>query len=276
MQNNKSTIIIESDRIQSQYFKDLLRYRELLYFFAWRDILVRYRQAFFGVAWAIVRPVLTMLIFALIFGRIADLDSKGVNYGLFVLAGMIPWQLFANCITDTCNSLVNNAHLITKIYFPRMIIPTSYLIVHMVDLVINLVFLAILMIFTQPTTFFPLLLLPVFVAMLIFLCLGVSLWLSALTVEYRDFRIIVPFILQFGMFLSPVGYGTFIIPEKFQWLYFFNPLVGIIDGFRWCIFNITYPLMPFSIAISFAMTTVTLLTGFFYFRRTEKTFADHI
>lgn len=267
--------VIEPSQVQKEYLKDLLRYRELFYFLSLRDILVRYKQAFFGVSWAIVRPLLNMIVFTLLFGKIAQLPSDNVNYGLFVLAGMLPWQLFANAIGDTCNALVNNANLISKIYFPRILIPAAQTSVHVVDFAVGIVLLIGLTLFTSYLgwTIFAL---PTFIGMAILLCLGTGLWLSALTVQYRDFRFIIPFVVQFGMFLSPVGYGTFVIPDKWKWFFFLNPMVGIIDGFRWSFFGISHPYILFSILFSAVITGIILVTGFFYFRKMERSFADRI
>lgn len=276
MEKNKKTILIEPTRIDREYLKDLFRFRDLFSFFALRDIIIRYRQAFFGVAWALLRPLLTMAVFALVFGKIADLPSENVNYALFVFAGMIPWQLFSNATVDACNCLINNSHLITKTYFPRLIIPASQLMVHLVDYAISFVLLLILLLFSATKLTIALAFLPLFFFVLVTLCLGTGLWFSALTVQYRDFRIMVPFIMQFGMFLSPVGYGTFVISEPLRYLYFLNPLVGIIDGFRWSLFGITYPNMGFSILISIVISFTLLLTGFFFFRTMERTFADKL
>lgn len=266
--------VIDAGSIQRQYIKDIFRQRELIYFFAWRDILVRYKQAFFGIAWALIRPLLTMLLFTLVFSRMAHLPSEGISYPLFVLAGMLPWQIFSNTIADSCHCMLNNSNLILKVYFPRIIIPTSQMIVHLLDFLIGVIMLIILAIFLgviDPLTF---LAFPIFVLLTAFLCLGGAFWLSALAVKYRDFRFIIPFVVQFGMFVSPVGYGTFLIPEKWIWLYQLNPLAGIIDGFRWSLFGISYPYFTDSIIISVIMTLIILTTGFMYFRNMEQTFAD--
>lgn len=272
----KNTILIEANRVDKEYLRDIFRFRDLFLFFTARDILVRYRQAVFGIAWALIRPLLTMAVFALIFGHIAHLPSANVSYPLFVLAGMIPWQFFANATQDACNCLLNNAHLITKCYFPRMIIPASQIMVHLVDYGVNICFLALLFLFSVPTLSYNLAFFPLFFFLLVTLCLGLGLWFSALTVKYRDFKIIVPFALQFGMFLSPVGYGTFIIPESYQYIYFLNPIVGIIDGFRWTLFGITYPLLSISILYSAVISSLLLITGFVHFRKMERSFADKL
>lgn len=274
--NTSSVTIIEKDRCERGYFLDLIRYRELFYFFVWRDILVRYKQALLGVSWSVIRPLLTMFIFTMIFSRIAHLSSGEVSYPLFVLAGMLPWQLFCNAIVDTSQCLIANTNLITKIYFPRIIIPMSQVMVHLVDFAIGMAMLMIFILFTAEIHFLSLLTLPLFVLLTLFLCLGVGLWLSALMVKYRDFRFVLPLIVQFGMFVSPVGYGTFVIPEKWMWLYFCNPMVGIIDGFRWAFFGMTHPYILYSIGASCFVTGALLVGGFVYFRRMENTFADQI
>jgi lipopolysaccharide transport system permease protein len=269
-------IFIESKSIHKQYLKDLIQYYELFYFLAWRDILVRYKQAFFGVAWAIVRPLLSMILFTFLFSTIAHLSSQKINYSVFVLAGMLPWQLFSTTVIDTSSCLLNNAHLISKVYFPRVIIPSSQIAVNFIDFIIGFALLLFLIPFTSGFTTWFILALPFFVALLVFLTLGVSLWISACTVQYRDVRFIVPFAIQLGMFLSPVGYGSFMISEKWKMLYCLNPLVGIINGFRWCLFGISEPEFVFSILVSSAISVLLLVTGFMYFRKIEVTLADKI
>ena len=277
MENNPSQIlIIESRAKQKHYFLDLFRYRELFYFLAWRDILVRYKQAVFGMAWALFRPILSMAVFTVIFGRIANLPSMEVSYPLFVLAGMLPWMFFATSAVDTSTCLLNNTPLISKVYFPRMIIPTAQTIVNLLDFTVATVFLLIIGLFTQSLNPWTLLSLPFWTALIIALNIGSGLWLSALTVNYRDVRIIVPFLVQFGMFISPVGYGSFIIPEKWSLLYSVNPMVGIIDGFRWAFFGISYPGMWVSITLSTLITALILISGFSFFRKQERFFADTI
>lgn len=269
-------IIIQADKVDRHYLRDLFRFSDLFLLFAARDILVRYRQAFFGIAWAIGRPLLTMSVFALIFGKIAHLPSQGVNYSLFVLAGMLPWQLFANTTQEGCMCLLNNAGLIGKAYFPRLLLPASQIMVHLVDYGVSFSLLFILLLFSSEQLSYQLLFLPVFLILLVALCLGMSFWFSALTVNYRDFKILIPFGLQFGMFLSPVGYGTFIIPEQYQYFYFLNPLVGIIDGMRWSLFGISYPLLSVSIALSCIISLLLLVSGFCYFRKMERSLADKL
>lgn len=272
----KSTLTIKPNLVDKNYLFDLFRFKDLFTFFAYRDIVVRYRQAFFGIAWALIRPLFTMALFALIFGKIAHLPSNGINYGLFVLAGMTAWQLFANATQDGCFCLLNNTHLITKTYFPRLIIPASQLMVHLVDYGVSFTFLLILLFFSNTPLYWTFSLFPLFFFLLVSLCLGTVLWFSALTVQYRDFKILIPFLLQFGMFISPVGYGTFVVPEHLQPFFILNPLVGIIDGFRWALFGITYPLLGYSILISSLFSMGLLVSGFFYFRKMERTFADKL
>lgn len=269
-------LIIEANRNPKEYFKDLFRYRELFFFLAWRDILVRYKQAAFGIAWAVIRPLLNMAVFTLIFGKIAHLSSSNIPYPLFVLAGMLPWQLVSGAASDTCNIMVNNSHLITKIYFPRIILATSQILVNMVDFAINLALLFALMLFMGIGDLSTLWALPLCLLLSIILCTGLGLWLSAVTVQYRDFRFIVQFLVQFGLFASPVGYGSFIIPGLWKWFFFLNPMVGIIDGFRWALFGIASPEIFWSILFSIVISGTLLKTGLRYFRHTERSFADKI
>ncbi|MDP1881125.1 MAG: ABC transporter permease [Parachlamydiaceae bacterium] len=269
-------LIINADQVQKEYFKDLLRYRELFYFLAWRDIVVRYKQTFLGVLWALIRPILNMAVFAFVFGKIAQLPSDSVNYPLFVLAGMLPWQLFAGSLVDTSQSLVNNAPMISKIYFPRIILPVSHIMVHFIDFLISFVFLMFVFLVTGYLTHWTIFLLPLFIALTLLLCLGTSLWLAAATVRFRDFRFIIPFLVQFGVFISPVGYSSFLLPESWQWIYFLNPMAGIIEGFRWCYFGTFHPDLPIAITLSCIINFGILVTGFRYFRQMERLFADII
>jgi lipopolysaccharide transport system permease protein len=275
MKSNES-LVIEANQAPTEYFKELIRYRELFFFLAWRDILVRYKQAAFGVAWAVVRPLLNMAVFTLIFGKIAHLYSYDIPYPLFVLAGMLPWQLVSGAIFDTCNSLPSNIHLITKVYFPRVILATSPVLVYLVDFGINLVLLLGLMLIMGVGDLATLWALPLCLLLTLVLCLGASLWLSAVTVLYRDFRFIVTFMVQFGLFISPVGYGTYLVTGMWKWVYFLNPMVGVIDAFRWSLFGIEQPDAGWSILFSLVISLVLLVTGLRYFRNTERIFADKI
>ena len=266
--------VIEARRPRGEYVKDLLRHKELFYFFAWRDIVVRYKQAFFGIAWALFRPLITMALFTLIFSKLANFPSVGVPYPLFALSGMVPWMLFANVLTETTVSLLNNPSLLSRVYFPRMILPASQILVQLVDFLIALALLFVFILFWGNISFFTFVFLPFFVTLLLLLCLGCGLILSALTVKFRDVRYIVPFLVQFGIYLSPVGYGSFMIPVAWQWLYFLNPMAGIIEGFRWSIFGIAQPYLVESVAISCAVTALILWVGYRYFRVAERHFGD--
>jgi lipopolysaccharide transport system permease protein len=276
IKNPEFNIIIDPSKIQKEYLKDLLRYRELFYFFALRDILVRYKQTVLGIVWALIRPLLNMAVFTIVFGKMAHLSSGEVNYSLFVLTGLLPWQLFASCLSDTSNSLINNAPMITKVYFPRMILPISHILVNFVDFLISLAFLVVVFALTGYLTQWTILLLPVFIALTLLLCVGASLWLAAITVRYRDFRFIMPFVIQFGMFVSPVGYGSFVVPEVYRWIYYMNPMAGLIEGFRWCCFGIYNPDLPLALLLSCLGNIFFLVLGFRFFRKMERVFADII
>jgi len=292
-------LIIEAGRTERQYWRDLWRYRELFYFLAWRDILVRYKQTVIGIAWAVVRPFLTMLVLTIVFSRIAKLPSEGgAPYPIMVFAAMLPWQFFATALSESGNSLISNANLISKIYFPRFIVPASSVITSFVDFLISAVFLALMMIWYQFMPGWRLVFLPLFVVLAFGAAMGAGLWLSALSVKYRDFRFIVPFIVQFGVYVSPVGFSSGLVPQKWRLLYSLNPMVGVIDGFRWAILGGHAKLPAPSLAAStlsadqlaaagekldwpgLAASAIIILglflTGVWYFRRTERTFADVI
>ena len=269
-------LVIEAGRTESQYWRDLFRYRELFYFLAWRDVLVRYKQTVIGVLWAVIRPFLTMVVFVFVFSRIAKLPSDGVPYPVMVFAAMLPWQLFATSLSEGSNSLITNANLISKVYFPRLIVPASSVIVSFVDFAISLALLGLLMIWYQVWPGIHLSALPLFTILALITSAGAGLWLAALNVEYRDFRYVVPFIVQFGLYLSPVGFSSSIVPEKWRPLYSLNPMVGVIDGFRWAISAGRAPLYLPGLLLSIVITLVLLVGGIWYFRRMERTFADVI
>jgi lipopolysaccharide transport system permease protein len=269
-------IIIEAGRTELHYWKDLWRYRELFYFLAWRDILVRYKQTTIGVAWALIRPFLTMVVFTVVFGKLAKLPSEGVPYPVMVFAAMLPWQFFANSLSEASNSLIGNANLISKVYFPRLIIPTSALITSFVDFLISGIILVALMIWYQFVPGWRILTLPIFIFIAFAAAMGTGLWLTALNVKYRDFRYIVPFVVQFGLYISPVGFSSTIVPNKWRLLYSLNPMVGVIDGFRWAILGSESRIYLPGFIISMIIVAVFLVTGILYFRKTEKTFADVI
>jgi lipopolysaccharide transport system permease protein len=276
MIEKQTTLIIDANHIQKGYLQELYRSRELFYFLAWRDIIVRYKQAFFGIAWAVVRPLLNMLVFTLLFNRIANLQSGSVDYSLFVLGAMLPWQFFSGSVIDTSNALLTNASLITKTYFPRMIIPIAQLGVHCLDFFIGFICLCLLMLFKGTFSGVIFLFVPLFIIQLLILSSGVALWLSSITVQFRDVRFIVPFMVQFGVFISPVGYSSNVITGNWKWLYFMNPLVGIIDAFRWSFFGIVSNDLAYSLTISILVTLTVFVTGYFYFRKKERNFADRI
>ena len=252
---------------------ELWDYRELLYFLAWREVKVRYKQTAIGAAWAVIQPLLTMLIFSLFFGRLAKMPSDGVPYPLFSLAGLAPWTFFANGLTQSSNSLVGNANLITKVYFPRLTVPISAILAGLVDFGLSFLLLIGLAAYygVKPTA--NIVWLPVFCLMALVTALGAGLWLSALNVEYRDVRYVVPFLTQFWMFGTPIAYATSIVPPQWRVLYGLNPMVGVVEGFRWGMLGVASAPGPL-IWASAAMSVLMLVTGAYYFRRMEKTFAD--
>ena len=228
-------LIIEAGHTERNYWRDLFRYRELFYFLAWRDVLVRYKQTVIGVLWAVLRPLLTMIIFTVVFSRIARLPAEGMPYPVMVFAAMLPWQLFATSLSEGSNSLISNSNLISKVYFPRLIVPASAVIVSFVDFAISMVLLGIMMAFYRVWPGIYLLSLPLFTILALLASTGAGVWLAALNVKYRDFRYVVPFLVQFGLYISPVGFSSNIVPDKWRLLYALNPMVGVIDGFRWAI-----------------------------------------
>jgi lipopolysaccharide transport system permease protein len=269
-------LLIEPGRTEKNYWGDLWRYRELFYIMAWRDICVRYKQTAIGVTWAILRPFLAMVIFSVVFGRIAKMPSNGIPYPILVFAAMLPWQFFANALSESSNSLVANANLISKVYFPRLIIPAGAVITSLVDFFISVVLLGCLMIWFRFAPDWRLLTLPLFTAMAFLAALGPGLFLTALNVKFRDFRYVMPFIVQFGLFISPVGFSSSVIPGNWRLLYSLNPIVGVIDGFRWAICRGQSELYWPGFAISTLVVVLFLWFGIWYFRKMEKTFADNI
>lgn len=270
-------LIIEAGRAEAHYWRDLWRYRDLFFFLAWRDLLVRYKQTVFGVLWAVLRPFLTMVVFTTIFSRVAGLPSDGVPYAILVLGGMLPWQFFASSLSESSNSLVSNANLITKIYFPRIILPASSVIVAMVDFAITLVMMVVVMAWYHYVPPWRMLLLPGFIALALVSAFGPGLIATALNVKYRDFRFVIPFLVQFGLYVSPVGFKSSVIEQKLgpmaRLVYALNPMVGVIDGFRWCI-GAEPTLHVGALAISITVSLFLLWYGVRFFRATEKSFAD--
>ena len=273
----KSILVIEPGRADRQYWRDLWAYRELFLILAWRDVAVRYKQTLIGVAWAVLRPFLTMLVFTTVFSKIAKLPSDGTApYALMVFAGMLPWYLFSSALGGAADSIVANTNLIAKVYFPRMIVPAASIVTALIDFLVSLVLLIVLMAWYRFSPGLQILLLPFFVLLSLLVSLGPGLWISALNVKYRDFRYVIPFILQFGLYISPVGFSSTIIPDHWRLLYSLNPLVGVIDGFRWCILGGQSPLYMPGFTISLAIAGAFLWLGVISFRATEKSFADLI
>jgi lipopolysaccharide transport system permease protein len=273
---SRPSILIEPGRIAGNYWRDLWSYRELLYFLALRDILVKYKQTAIGVAWALLRPALTMAVLSIVFGALARLPSQGVPYPILVLSGTLPWLFFAEALADTGTSLLTNASMISKVYFPRLLVPAGAIVVSLVDFAIAAVLLALLMAWYGFAPDWRILALPFFVAMAAATALGAGLLIAALNVRYRDFRYVLPFVLQFGLFVSPVGYSSSIIPEPWRLAYYLNPMAGVIDGFRWSILAGHSALHVPGLIISCAVSLLLLICGVAYFRRTERTFADVI
>lgn len=269
-------LIIEAGRTERQYWQDLWRYRELFYFLAWRDILVRYKQTAIGIAWALIRPFITMVVFTVVFGNLAKLPSEGVPYPILVFSAMLPWQFFANALSECSNSLIGNANLISKVYFPRLIVPVSAIVVSFVDFMISGIILLGLMAWYNYVPSWRILMLPVFVAIAFAAAIGAGLLFASLNVKYRDFRFIVPFITQIGLYISPVGFSSSIVPEQYRLLYSLNPMVGVIDGFRWSILGGDAKLYLPGFALSLGLVLSMLIVGVVYFRKVERTFADVI
>jgi len=248
----------------------------LFYFLAWRDILVRYKQTVIGIAWALIRPFLTMIVFTAVFGRLAKLPSDGAPYPILVFAAMLPWQFFANALSECSNSLITNANLISKVYFPRLIVPASAVLVSFVDFMVSGMILLALMAWYNFVPSWRILTLPVFIMIGFTAAMGGGLWLSALNGKYRDFRYIVPFIVQFGLYISPVGFSSSIVPEQWRLLYYLNPMVGVIDGFRWAILGGEAKLYWPGFMLSVGLVALLLAIGIWYFRKMERSFADVI
>jgi lipopolysaccharide transport system permease protein len=272
----QTELIIEAGRSERQYWQDLWRYRELFYFLAWRDILVRYKQTVIGIAWALIRPFLTMVVFTVVFGHLAKLPSGGAPYPILVFSAMLPWQFFSNSLSECSNSLIANANLLSKVYFPRLVVPTSAVVVSFVDFMISGILLLGLMAWYDFVPSWRILMLPVFIVIAFMAAMGAGLWLAALNVKYRDFRFIVPFIVQFGLYISPVGFSSSIVPQQWRLLYSLNPMVGVIDGFRWAILGGDMHTFSAGFWLSMALVGLLFFSGIWYFRKVERTFADVI
>jgi len=273
----QDVIVIEAGRSERHYWLDLWRYRELFRVLAWRDLSVRYKQTVIGVLWALIRPFLTMLVFTVIFGRIAKLPTDGnAPYALMVFAGILPWTLFSSGLSEASNSLINNTSLISKVYFPRLIVPIATIVVAFADFLISICILVALMAWYRFLPDWRIAVLPVFTLLALFASAGPALWITSLNVRYRDFRYVIPFIVQLGLYVSPVGFSSSVVPEQWRLLYSLNPMVGVIDGFRWCILHGQSELSAPSLLTSIAVIAFFLWFGVRQFRKTEKSFADLI
>ena len=268
-------LFIEAGKQEKQYFRDLWRYRELFYILAWRDVIVRYKQTVIGVLWAVLRPLITMVVFTVIFGRLAKLPSDGVPYPILVYVAMLPWQFFASSLSESSGSLIGNANMISKVYFPRLIMPASSVIVSFADFLISFLILIPLMAWYHFVPSIRMVTLPFYIMLAVVAALGVGLWLCALTVKYRDFRFVVPFVVQIGLYISPVGFSSSVIPERYRLFYSLNPIVSVIDGFRWAILGNTELYLP-GFLISVMTSALLFFSGLWYFRKTERSFADII
>lgn len=274
---SRHLLVLEPGRVEADYWKDIWTYRELLYVLAWRDISVRYKQTLLGMAWAVIRPLLTVVVFTVVFGKLAKMPSDGdAPYTLLVLCGMLPWTLFASALAEASNSLIVNGNLIGKVYFPRIIVPVATIGVGLIDFLIGLVLLGLFVVYYHYPLSVNILLLPAFVTMALLASLGPGLWLAAQNVNYRDFRYIVPFIIQIGIYVTPIGFSSSVVPEPWRVLYSINPMVGVIDGFRWCILGSASSFYWPGFVVGLIVTFVFLKLGISQFRKTEKGFADII
>lgn len=275
--HNEKELIIEPGRSEKHYWADLWRYRELFYILSWRDISVRYKQTVIGILWAVLRPLLTMMVFTIIFGKIAKLPSDGnAPYAIMVYAAMLPWQFFATSVTESSNSMIGNTQLITKVYFPRLIIPASSVITSVIDFLISFVILGVIMLFYRYPPSWNMLMLPAFFLIAFFTAMGLGLFITSLNVKYRDFRYIIPFMVQFGLYVSPVGFSSSVIPDQYRLLYSLNPMVGVIDGFRWAILGQESTIYLPGFGLSLLITLFFVYLGINRFRKMEKSFADII
>ena len=273
----EKVLVLEPNHTEKNYWKDLWHYRELFLILAWRDISVRYKQTVFGVAWAIIKPFLTMIVFTVIFGGLAKLPSDGdAPYALMVFAAMLPWSLFSTSLTQASNSLIGNVALINKVYFPRLIIPTSTVVTALIDFLIGFVILIGMMVYYKYSPSINILFIPLFIMLALLASLGLGLWITALNVKYRDFRYVIPFIVQIGLYISPVGFSSNTIPEKWRLIYSINPMVGVIDGFRWCILGGNSPIYWPGLTLNIAVVLLFLWLGISQFRKMEKIFSDLI
>lgn len=276
MSKSTQTIVIEAGRASREYWPDIWRQRELLFFLVWRDLLVRYKQTMVGVAWVLLKPALTLAIFSVVFGKWAALPSGGLPYPLVVFAGMLPWFFFATAVSDCSNSIIGNSSIVGKIYFPRLLIPLSSLLVSLVDYAVSCSLIVVLVIWTGYYPDWRIATLPLLTIWVAGLSFGLGIWGAALNVRYRDLRFIIPFLLQLGIYISPVAYSAVVVPERFKLLYSMNPMVGIIDSFRWAILGGAFDVYLPGVIISAFFTLVLVVTGVIYFRSVEKMFVDYL
>ncbi len=271
-------VLIEAGRGMRHYWVDLWRHRELFIFLAWRDLAVRYKQTAIGVAWSVLRPLLIMIVFTVVFGQLAGLadETSDAPYAIVVFSALLPWQFFAGALSDSSASLIENANMISKVYFPRLTMPVAAVLVNLADLAISFGLLLVLMLVLQFPPNFRMLALPPLVLLAMAAALGAGVWMAALNVKYRDFRYIVPFIVQLGLYVSPVGFPSSVVPEEWRLLYSLNPMVGVIDGFRWAILGPPAEIYWQGFVLSMLITAIVLVLGVAYFRKTERTFADVI
>lgn len=268
-------LVLEAGQTDRQYWRDLWRYRELLLILAWRDVSVRYKQTVVGILWAFIRPFLTMVVFTVVFGHIARVATdSAVPYAIVVIGGLLPWTLFSSILGDASSSVLSNSNLIGKVYFPRLILPLATVLVVVIDFAVSLSILAALMVWYGVVPGWQILLLPLFVALALVASLGPAIWAAAVVVKYRDFRFVIPFVLQFGLYMSPVGFPSSVVPERWRLLYNLNPMVGVIDGFRWCIAGVESPVYLPGFVLSLAVSACFLWWGVNTFRRIERGFAD--
>ena len=276
LESSEFDLVIEAGRTERHYWMDLWRYRELFYFLAWRDILVRYKQTIIGIAWALIRPVLAMLVLTVVFGKLARLPSGDFPYPILVFCGLLPWQFFSSSLSESSNSLIANSNLISKVYFPRLVVPASAVITSLVDFLIASGFLAMLMMWYRFVPDWRTVTLPLFIIITFVAAIGPGMWLAALNVKYRDFRYVVPFLVQFGLYFSPVGFSSSVVPDSWRLIYYLNPMAGVIDGFRWAILGPPAAIFLPGFCISMVMIILLAVTGVWYFRSTERAFADVI
>lgn len=268
-------IVIKAGTAPARYWRDLWGYRELFWFLAWRDLLVRYKQTTAGVAWAVLRPLLSMAVLTVVFGKLAKLPSDGVPYSVLVLTALLPWQFLSNALSESGTSLLSNANLVSKVYFPRMIVPASAIVTALIDFAISAALLGVLMAWHQHAPTWKIVFLPLFVLLALITAVGAGLWAAALVVRFRDVRFVIPFAVQFGFFISPIGYSSTIVPAEWRLIYSLNPAAGIIDGFRWSLLH-NAPLSHLSLAASIVSSAALLISGILFFRRVEREIADII